>query len=206
MNDDHDARATPAYFEQLYGASDDPYALRTRWYEERKRNLLLAALPQRQFARAFEPGCGIGELSIALSRRCDELLCGDRSQRAVDIVTERTRPLRNVRVERQDLPEDWPHDAGRFDLIVLSEVGYFLDAAAMRNVARCCDLSLEAGGTLVACDWRPDFKERVLPTDEVHGILSGLGLTRITRHEEDDFLLQLWSRDGRSVARREGIR
>jgi len=26
------------------------------------------------------------------------------------------------------------------------------------------------------------------------------------RHEEDDFLLQLWSRDGRSVARREGIR
>lgn len=197
---------TQAYFDRLYGASDDPYGLRTRWYEERKRALLLAALPQRRFRRAFEPGCGVGELTLALSGRCDEVLAGDRSERAVAIAAGRTRGLPNVRVARQDLPADWPHDAGRFDLIVFSELGYFMDAAAMRRIADCCALSLDAGGTLVACDWRPDFGERLLPTDAVHAALAGLGLARLVRHEEDDFLLQLWSRDGRSVAQREGIR
>ena len=195
-----------SYFDSLYAASDDPYALRSRWYEERKRALLLAALPQRRYQRAFEPGCGAGELTLALSRRCDELLASDFSERAVEITRSRTRDARNVRVEHQGLPEDWPHDAGPFDLIVLSEVGYFLDASAMRALAGCCTHSLAEGGTLVACDWRPDFAERALPTSAVHAALEGIGWTRIVRHEEDDFLLQLWSRDARSVAQRDGIR
>ncbi|MET3383189.1 hypothetical protein SAMN05443580_1361, partial [Variovorax sp. OV084] len=29
---------------------------------------------------------------------------------------------------------------------------------------------------------------------------------RLAFHEEDDFVLQVWTRDGRSVAEREGIR
>ncbi|MDM0073807.1 class I SAM-dependent methyltransferase [Variovorax sp. J2P1-59] len=195
-----------AYFAGLYGASDDPYQLRTRWYEERKRNLLLAALPEQRYQHAYEPGCGIGELTLALSKRCDQLLAADFSQRAVEIAAQRTRGLRNVQVEQHSLPDDWPHDAGPFDLIVLSELGYFLDESDMRSVAGCCRHSLTAAGTLVACDWRPDFKERRLSTDAVHAALAALGLARLVRHEEDDFLLQVWSRNGRSVAEREGIR
>ncbi len=202
----HSADATRAYFDELYGASDDPYALRMRWYEERKRALILAALPQRRYRNAFEPGCGAGEFTVALSRRCDQVLASDRSERAAAIAAQRTRELRNVRVEQHDLPDDWPHDQGRFDLIVLAELGYFLQPAAMRRLASCCELSLDGEGTLVACDWRPDFKERILPTEEVHAMLAALGLVRLLRHEEDDFLLQVWSRDGRSVAQREGIR
>ena len=33
------------YFDALYARSDDPYELRYRWYESRKRDVLLAALP-----------------------------------------------------------------------------------------------------------------------------------------------------------------
>ncbi len=195
-----------AYFADLYGASDDPYPLRTRWYEERKRTLLPAALPRRHYLHAYEPGCGIGELSVALSKCCDEVLAADFSERAVEIAGARTRGLRNVRVEQHSLPDDWPHDAGPFDLIVLSELGYFLDAPAMMRLAGCCRHSLAPGGTLVACDWRPDFEERALATDAVHAQLAALGLPRVVRHEEDDFLLQVWSGDGRSVAQHEGIR
>jgi len=50
------------------------------------------------------------------------------------------------------------------------------------------------------------LKERALSTDAVHAALAALGLTRIARHEEDDFLLQVWSRNGRSVAEHEGLR
>lgn len=195
-----------AYFDRLYGASDDPYALRARWYEERKRALVLAALPRRRYRHAFEPGCGIGEFTVGLAGRCDAVLASDRSARAVDLARRRTRGLSNVRIERQDLPTEWPRNAVAFDLIVLSEVGYFLHLQAMRTLARHCGHSLADEGTLVACDWRPDFAQRALQTDMVHAQLADLGLTRLVRHEEEDFLLQVWSREGRSVAQQEGIR
>jgi len=194
------------YFDAMYGESDDPYALRTRWYELRKRDALLAALPRARYRCAYEPGCGVGELTAALAPRCDTLLASDFNDGALAAAQARIAGLQNVRVQKQDLPGDWPDAQGPFDLIVLSEVGYFLDADAMRTVARHCLGSLDSDGTLVACDWRPDFDGRVLPTDSVHAMLSDLGLTRIVRHEEDDFLLQVWSREARSVAQQEGIR
>ena len=194
------------YFDALYARSDDPYELRYRWYESRKRDVLLAALPQPHYGKAYEPGCGAGELTHALAPRCGRLLASDVSDRAVQIARGRTREWSHVHVERQSLPGDWPHDADPFDLIVLSEVGYFLSRDDMQRVAECCEASLAADGTLVACDWRPGFQQRSLSTDEVHGILGALGLARLVRHEEDDFVLHVWARDGRSVARREGIR
>ena len=194
------------YFDALYGDNDDPYALRTRWYELRKRNALLAALPKARYRAGYEPGCGAGELTAALAPRCDALLASDFNDGALTAARVRVAGLTNVRVQKHDLPADWPHAQGPFDLIVLSEVGYFLDADAMRAVARACRDSLDADGTLVACDWRRDFDARVLPTDTVHALLSDLGLERLVRHEEDDFLLQVWSRDARSVAEQEGIR
>jgi SAM-dependent methyltransferase len=194
------------YFDALYSASEDPYALRQRWYEARKRALLLAALPQARYRRVYEPGCGIGELTLALSHRCDQLLASDFSTHAVEIARKRTEGHANVRVARHVLPADWPREDGRFDLIVLSELGYFLDRNDMQRLARCCEETLEADGTLVACDWRPDFAQRSLSTKDVHGALAALGLARLALHEEDDFVLQVWTRDSRSVAEREGIR
>ena len=203
-----------AYFESLYGASNDPYALRTRWYEARKRAVLLAALPRRRYASAYEPGCGIGELTRQLADRCDHLLASDFNADAVAAAHQRVVRIGigQVTVERHVLPQDWPPIdparplGGLFDLIVLSEVGYFLDQGAMEVVARHCHASLAAAGTLVACDWRADFSERVLPTDAVHAALAESGLARIVAHEEADFVLHVWSRDGRSVAQQEGIR
>jgi SAM-dependent methyltransferase len=194
------------YFEALYAASGDPYALRTRWYEQRKRAVLLAALPRQRYANAYEPGCGVGELTAALAPRCDALLASDFSARALAAARERTAALRNVRIEQHALPGDWPPGRGIFDLIVLSELGYFLDADAMRQVALRCRQALAEGGTLVACDWLPGFTQRALPTREVHALLAGIGLPRLVLHEEDDFVLQLWSSDRRSVAQHEGIR
>ena len=194
------------YFERLYGASADPYGVRTRWYEFRKRATLLAALPHPRYARAYEPGCGAGELTAELAARCDALLASDFSPAALASARERTALLPNVRVASHALPDDWPSADGPFDLIVVSELGYFLDADAMRAVAAHCEASLGPDGVLVACNWRPDFDARVLSTGAVHETLAAIGLARIVRHVEDDFLLEIWCRDARSVAQREGIR
>jgi trans-aconitate methyltransferase len=73
----------PEYFEQLYRDDDDPWRFRTRWYEARKRQLTLAALPDEHYATVFEPGCSIGLLTADLASRCDHLLAMDISAEAL---------------------------------------------------------------------------------------------------------------------------
>ncbi len=194
-----------AYFDGLYAEADDPYGTRGRWYEQRKRALLLASLPRPRFRSCYEPGCGSGELTAALAARCDSVLAADFSDHALRAARQRTVALPQVRLVRHRLPQDWPL-GDRFDLVVLSEVGYFLRAEEVQKVARACAASLDSDGVLVACDWRVPFAQRACATDTVHALLGATGLAPLVVHTEDDFCLRVWARDARSVAQREGIR
>lgn len=194
-----------AYFDALYAQSDDPYCTRARWYEQRKREVLLASLPRARFRRCYEPGCGSAELTVALAARCDSVLAADFSPTALQAARSRTIGLANVRLEQHALPADWP-STQRFDLIVLSEVGYFLELRAMQEIAQHCASALDQDGVLVACDWVPDFAGRAASTSAVHAALAAIGLVPLVAHYEDDFRLLVLSRDPRSVAQREGIR
>jgi hypothetical protein len=194
-----------AHFERMYADSEDPWEYRRRWYERRKRALTLAVLPHARYARAFEPGCSIGELSGELAERCGELLVSDGSEAAVRVARRRLAPWTHVRVEQRLLPDEWPE--GTFDLVVLGEFGYYLDAEALLRVRERAVGSLAPGGVLVACHWRPPIAEAPLRGDEVHAVLGQApGLHRLARHEEEDFLLEVWSPDADSVARREHLR
>jgi len=104
------------YFDGLYAQSDDPWLLRERWYERRKRALTLAMLPDERYVRAFEPGCANGELTAALAPRCGALLAADLSEEAVALARRRVAHLSHVHVERRAVPDDWPDeptDGGR---------------------------------------------------------------------------------------------
>ncbi|WP_244268864.1 nodulation S family protein, partial [Mycobacterium parascrofulaceum] len=57
----------------MYAGTDDPWALSSRWYEQRKYAITLALLPARRYRHAFEPGCSIGTLTARLARRCDQV-------------------------------------------------------------------------------------------------------------------------------------
>jgi SAM-dependent methyltransferase len=197
--------ALRAYFDGLYAGADDPYGTRGRWYEQRKRALLLASLPRPRFRSCYEPGCGSGELTAALAGRCDSVLAADFSDHALRAARQRTAALPQVRLVQHRLPQDWPVGE-RFDLVVLSEVGYFLSAEQVQAVARGCAASLDEDGVLVACDWRVPFAQRACATDAVHALLGATGLAPLAVHTEDDFCLRVWARDARSVAQREGIR
>jgi SAM-dependent methyltransferase len=193
------------YFEDLYTRSPDPYGTHDRWYEQRKRDLVLASLPRARFAHCYEPGCGAGALTLRLAERCDAVLAADFCEQALQSARARTQALPQVRLARHQLPQDWPVDE-RFDLIVLSELSYFLPLAAIEQVARDCMASLAPDGVVLACDWLPAFAERACPTEAAHAALSATGLHTLLTHAEADFRLQVWARDARSVAQREGIR
>ena len=87
-----------AYFDAMYADSPDPWSFGDRWYERRKRELTLAALPARRYRRALEPGCSIGLLTAGLAARCDEVLALDTSAGAVRSAREHVTGLPHVRV------------------------------------------------------------------------------------------------------------
>ena len=189
------------YFDALYARNDDPWRLGTRWYESRKRAITLASLPEERYATGLEIGCSVGMLTEGLADRVDYLLAVDISQSAVDRA--RAQVNGRARVERADVLDAFPE--GPFDLIVLSEVGYYFGRDGLERVLDGLEGALAPGGTVVACHWRHPVADYPLTGDEVHEALGRRGFAVLADHREDDFLLEVLSRDGRSVAQRGGL-
>ena len=194
-------RLSRAHFDDLYERHDDPWGFESRWYEARKRAIVLASLPLKRFRFGLELGCSTGLLTEALADRCYSVLGIDVAQAAIDRARERIPS--NARVEQRDMATDFPH--GDYDLVVLSEVGYYFTAEALDALLADINGSLAADGVLVACHWRHPVEGYLLSGDEVHERLATLDLQRLLRHEEEDFVLEAFSRNGASVARRDGL-
>ena len=149
------ARSEPASprqaeFEALYRDDPDPWGMETSAYEGAKYDATLAALPRERFGRGLEVGCSIGVLSMRLAERCDRLLALDVSEGA--LARARGRPgAERVDWRRAEVPGGWP--AGRYDLIVLSEVLYFLEPDEVRALAELAARDLSPGGALVLVNW-----------------------------------------------------
>ncbi len=191
-------------FDALYRDSADPWALEGSWYEQRKRALVLASLPQPRYRFAFEPGCAQGLLTLELAARCDRLLAGDCSLQALDAARQRLRGQPHVRFAQTVLPEQWP--AGCFDLLVFSEVLYYLAPAAL-DVLIDRVLALPAGPlTLLACHWRHPIEGCTLGGTQVHERLrAALPWTHACAVHDADFVLDAWTRgSGASLASQEG--
>jgi SAM-dependent methyltransferase len=193
------------YFARMYDGSADPWGFRTRWYEQRKRDLTLAALTRPRYRRAFEPGCSIGVLTAGLAARCDDVLATDVDDRALAAARTSLARQDHVRVERLRVPGDWP--AGQFDLVVVSELGYYLDPDALDLLLERAVGSLSPRGTLLACHWRHPVADYPASGDEVHErLLARPELCSAVRHQEEDFRLDLLTLGpAASPARREGL-
>jgi SAM-dependent methyltransferase len=193
-----------ARFEALFNADADPWRYRSRWYEERKRALTLACLPDRRFRCGFEPACANGELSALLAARCDRLLVCDGAESAVASSKARLADQHHVTVRQAWLPQQWPQQ--RFDLIVLSEFAYYLADDDIDAVAAHARASLLDGGTILACHWRRPIDGCALSGDAVQERIGAvLGLPVISQCVEADLRIDVWSGDPRSVAQREGF-
>jgi SAM-dependent methyltransferase len=192
------------YFDEKYERSPDPWGFGTRWYERRKRDLTIASLPAERYGSALEIGCSIGIFTEQLAARCDSVLAVDISDAAVVTAREKLKEFPHVVVAKRNVGDDFPR--GSFDLVVLSEVGYYFDQGGLEVLLDEIEAALGKTGTLVACHWRHPVDEHPLTGDAVHeAIARRAGLSRIASHREEDFLLEVFSRDARSVASRTGL-
>ena len=156
----------PSYFESLYQTDPDPWKFATSEYEAQKYAATIAALPNLRYRSAFEIGGSIGILTKQLAARCDNLLSIDVSELAQAQAIHRCQTWPQVRFKIMQFPAQYPDE--KFDLIVLSEVGYYWCLEdliiAQKRIFNC----LQPGGYLLLVHWLPISPGYPLTGDAVH--------------------------------------
>jgi trans-aconitate methyltransferase len=139
------------HFDALYAANPDPWNFAASPYERAKYTLTLDAIPKSRSPSALEVGCSIGVLTRLLASRCDSLLAVDAAQAPLVEARRRCADLPGVRFEQMFVPEQWP--GGVFDLILLSEVVYYLSREDVGRLATSVTHSLAPVGSVILVHW-----------------------------------------------------
>ncbi len=134
----------------LYALSDDPWHTHSSFYEKQKFARTLASLPRPRYLRGLEVGCGAGGLTAHLAARCDILVAIDCTMAAV-LVAKKYSPHPNIVFLDGTAPTLWPSMPP--DLVVLSEVLYFMTDAENAGLATRLSQDCAAGCDVVLVNW-----------------------------------------------------
>jgi trans-aconitate methyltransferase len=201
-------RLPDAYFDRMYAESADPWQLADRWYERRKYAITLALLPQARYRHAFEPGCSVGVLTEKLTDRCDHVTSTDIAVGGLDATHQRLsaagrRP--QVTLLRGSLDQAWP--PGPFDLVVLSELCYYLAPETLRAVLDREVPRLVPGATVLAAHWRHRVEDYPMSGDKANDIIGATaGLHNLGGYSDADMIVEVFDTgSSASVASRTGV-
>jgi hypothetical protein len=201
-------RISDDYFDRMYADSADPWHLESRWYERRKYAITMALLPYPRYRHAFEPGCSIGVLTEMLTQCCDHVTATDVSAAALAAAHRRLADghgRERVTFLRGSLDEPWPSKG--FDLVVLSEVCYYLDAAVLRTALDREVPRLMRGATVIAAHWRHPVAEYPMTGDRANDVIGATaGLHHIGGYRDADVVIEVFDTGGAvSVAARTNV-
>jgi hypothetical protein len=201
-------RLPDSFFDKMYVESGDPWQLADRFYEQRKYAITMGMLPRPRYRHAFEPGCSVGVLTEHLSARCDRVTAIDLVESALASANRRLHDCgRRDAVTLIQLSIDSPWPRGPFDLVVLSEVGYYLSAATLRAVLdrECPRLAPDA--TVIAAHWRHRVDDYPLNGDEANEIIAATaGLYHLAGYRDEDTVIDVFDTgSATSVAARTGV-
>jgi trans-aconitate methyltransferase len=178
-------------FEARYRSEGDPWAYETSSYEHAKYAATLEACGPGRLGEALELGSSIGVFSEMLAGRCTRLTTIDGAPTAVAAARRRLATSPNVEVILGSIPEAIP--IRRYDLIVASEVLYYLEPETLQaTLGRLRDLSAPLA-RLVAVHWRPEGPERPSSAEEVHRALRAeWWLAPLESASTDEYLLDVF--------------
>ena len=141
------------HFEALYQERTDPYGLVADYERQRFTRIRAALTPFVWLGHVLEIGCGEGALSQWIAPLCRRLTALDASATAVTRARAALGPYSHAEVHEAVVPTDLP-DTGRWDAVVLSEVGYYLDPFDLARTVDHLVARMPAGGVVLACHWR----------------------------------------------------
>jgi SAM-dependent methyltransferase len=185
----------PSYFEALYQSDPDPWKFATSEYEAQKYAATMAALPQPHYQSALEIGGSIGILTQKLAQRCDSVLSIDVSQVAQKQAIESCQQFSHVRFQLMNFPHQYPEE--KFDLILLSEVGYYWCPEDLQTAQQKIFKLLKPKGNLLLVHWLPKSPGYPLTGDEVHNAFLEHVPTQICHlkgQKNDKYRLDLFER------------
>lgn len=185
----------PAYFEDMYASTPDPWGFETSPYEQAKYDRTIEALGGRRYARTLEIGCANGVLTRRLAERSAELLAIDVSRTAVARARERCRDLAGVTVEPMAFPGEAPTGAA-FDLVVISEVAYYWADPDLQSAGTALGRLLANGGDILLVHWTGDTDYPQSADDAVDKLRAAFGgdLTTVAADRTAEYRLDLWRR------------
>jgi hypothetical protein len=201
-------RLPDQYFVDMYAESPDPWRLSERWYEQRKYALTVAMLPKPGYRHAFEPGCSVGVLTEHLTHRCEHVTATDVAEAALEATRarlDRSNRRDRVTLRHLSLDSEWP--AKDFDLIVLSEVAYYLSGPALRGVLDRECRRLRLGTTIIAAHWRHRVDDYPLTGDEANALIAETDeLNQTAGYVDEDVAIGVYVKgQAPSVAARSGV-
>ncbi|TLU99559.1 class I SAM-dependent DNA methyltransferase [Dyadobacter luticola] len=154
------------YFNNVYQNSNDPWNFESSEYELGKYKETVKYLSRDFFKNAFEIGCSIGVLTHMFADRCGALLSVDAAEAPLVKARSRLRGFEHVRIEKMSVPQQFPEE--QFDLILMSEVGYYLSMPDLLKLQQEMLNHLEKGGQLLLVHWTPEVHDYPLTGDQVH--------------------------------------
>lgn len=175
------------FFNEMYQRNEDPWDFENSPYEREKYEATLRSIPNPFYENAFEIGCSNGVLSEKLAKRCAHLLAVDASKIATENAGKRLADYPFVEVREMIIPIDFPND--NFDLILFSEVGYFLSREDLVIARDKMINALYPKGHLLMVHWTPIVEEFPLTGDEVHELF-----IKSAGNEKSDPLIHLYGR------------
>ncbi|MGI8555806.1 MAG: class I SAM-dependent DNA methyltransferase [Pyrinomonadaceae bacterium] len=185
----------PEYFEKVYAKNADPWNFTLSEYEADKYAVTLKSLPLEKYDSAFEIGCSIGVLTAQLAKRCKKLLAIDVSEKALEQAKKKCENLPNVRLEIMDVSKKFPDD--KFDLILVSEVGYYLSKKDWQELMRKIFEHLTERGQVGLVHWTLFVEDYPQTGDEIHDSFAEFAKGKFEQIEnirKEKYRLDIWQK------------
>jgi cyclopropane fatty-acyl-phospholipid synthase-like methyltransferase len=145
------------HFDDLFGSSDDPWQTRSRFTERAKRKAVLRLLGSGRLGSLLELGCGAGAMTVDLARRCHALSAVDGSREALHRAAGAVAGRANVQLSHVRIPQEFP--AGRYDVIVASEILYYLSVRDLRVAVEQIREALAPNGRFISVNHLRHFSD-----------------------------------------------
>ncbi|OUC16208.1 MAG: methyltransferase [Alkalinema sp. CACIAM 70d] len=168
----------PNFFETLYAKNADPWNFLTSEYEAQKYTTTLAALPRPYYDSVLEIGGSIGVFTAQLAPRCHSILSIDVSAAAQEQAKIRCQAWQGVRFQLMQIPQEFPPET--FDLVVLSEVGYYWSLPDLQRAKAGILEHLRPQGQIILVHWTVDAENLPLTGEQVHDSFMELVPTALT--------------------------
>lgn len=157
--------ANLAHLQGLYAETDDPWNFRDSAYEAERFISVAQALPRQRYGAALEIGCGNGELARCIAPRCESYTGIDAVPTALDAAR---LAVPSARFVEDFIPCRLPQPVGQpgYDLVLLSEILYFLDRPSIAKIAEDLDRDHSAAD-IVTVVWRGETGHALSGEDAV---------------------------------------